>query len=252
MEFLSSSKNPFRNLHCSAMIKLLENDIYHTHSTWIDYPYMMQYFKTYHFEETIAMSSLPASISSLQDFYATPKFSVIETSLMSINSTLQKLYIHPRGGLLECFRVQIANIYAENGLDWARIFLGESKTQNNDFFFLINDYSNQWFVIDQTVPVFNTETKKFEPFAPDSGLFTIVEQAGPYSQYADWTERLVNDTYIGGYNFAFFPQVQQVTGLTYLEEKYGSLFSTKKDGYARAAIFARNQSDVKSVSDLMS
>lgn len=68
-----------RSGHCSAFVKLTDDmsDIYMGHNAWFTYCAMLRIYKTYSFPlsnaksatDTIAFSSYPAMLSSLDDFY---------------------------------------------------------------------------------------------------------------------------------------------------------------------------------------
>ena len=79
------------NSHCSALIKLANDysDIWFGHNTWFSYISMIRIFKEYRFvsnkgeekSKTIAFSSYPATLFSLDDFYyLESKLLVMETT----------------------------------------------------------------------------------------------------------------------------------------------------------------------------
>ncbi|VDP66559.1 unnamed protein product [Echinostoma caproni] len=127
---------------CSALIKLVPEDIFISHVTWTNYKTMLRVLKVYRFPwkirngdgrripgEAISFSSYPSVTSSIDDFYITAaKLVTLETTIGNDNDALW-IFVREgaRSSVLSFFRAMIANRLARTGVEWARYFRQENS-----------------------------------------------------------------------------------------------------------------------------
>ncbi|CAL8107541.1 unnamed protein product [Calicophoron daubneyi] len=229
---------------CSALIKLVKNDVYISHNTWCSYARMLRVLKSYKFPwkrsnakgsdivagSAITLSSYPSVIWSIDDFYITSaKLVVMETTISNSNKDLWK---YVRDGVKSLvftpFRAMAANRLARNGLEWVSSF-----GRNNS-----GTYNNEWMIFD---------AKLYHPnkSLPSKGLLTVAEQLPGIIYHEDLTNVLIQQGYWPSYNLPYFPYIYNISGTRDEAKKYGDWFDYRKT--ARAKIFRR---DVDSVTDL--
>jgi hypothetical protein len=224
--------------HCSALIRVLADDVYFAHDTWSSFNSMMRQYKTYRFEgRSVTMSGYPGVVHSIDDWYMTSnRLAVTETTNGVYNNSLFREYV--RNGtntISEFLRVMIANFLAPDAASWVTYF----STENS------GTYNNQWMVFDM---------KQFTPGAAlPSNTFWVAEQL-PGSHYpygvtaADKTDILNSEAYWASYNIPYFTNVFDVSGNLAQELQFGSFFSYTN--YSRAEIFRRNYTDVVDVDSM--
>ena len=115
------------------------SDVWFGHNTWTSFASMTRIFKEYKFKTnnksekalTIAMSSYPGAINSIDDFYITSQdLFVTETTNSIFNNSLYDL-LSPES-LLVWQRVMVANRLSTTGKEWVEIFARyNSGTYNN-------------------------------------------------------------------------------------------------------------------------
>ncbi|EKF38636.1 lysosomal/endosomal membrane protein p67, putative,lysosomal membrane glycoprotein, putative [Trypanosoma cruzi marinkellei] len=220
------------DLHCSALVKVTEYDIYFSHATWSSFNTMLRQYKTYRVEHrSVTMTTYPGLIHSIDDWYMTSeRLAVMETTNGIFNNSLYT-YLNPRT-VSEFLRVMIANFLATDSPSWVKYFsLNNSGT-----------YNNQWMVLNMAAVA--------NPKAPmPANTFWVAEQL-PGSTFplgvtaADMTDHLNKHGYWASYNIPYFENVYNISG--YLtKEEFGDYFSYTK--CPRAKIFERNQSGVVSL-----
>ena len=181
--------------HCSALIKLADDysDIWFGHNTWFSYNSMIRIFKEYRFisnkgkekSKTIAFSSYPAILFSLDDFYfMDSNLLVMETTNNIYEKNLYK-QIKPEA-LLTWVRAMVANRLASSAEDWTNIFQKENS----------GTYNNQYMILD--INKINLKKKKI----PEKSLM-IIEQIPGEVEINDMTEQLKNAYYWPSYNVPF-------------------------------------------------
>jgi hypothetical protein len=223
------------NQHCSAMIKMTNDDIYFTHDTWSEFSSMYRQYKTYDFEVSVSFSSYPGSISSVDDFYHISNgMAVMETTNTQANTTLTQLYVLPNT-IPEFMRVMAANVWASSAPEWSTIFL-----DNNS-----GTYCNQYMVLDMNlVPAPVTPSTVLPP-----NTFWVIEQLpGPYSVAADQTALLNAQRYWGSYNIPFYKQVNVMSLAAQECDVFGSEFCYNT--YARALMFKRANATIQTLDDV--
>jgi hypothetical protein len=223
--------------HCSGLIKVNADftDLWFGHETWTSFASMTRIFKEYRFKSnlrtekalTIAMSSYPGSINSIDDFYITDRdLYVTETTNTVFNTTLYDL-LDPHNSLLTWHRTMIANRLSDNGKDWTNYF---SKYNSGT-------YNNQMQVLD--LKLIDTQEKTIK----DNALW-IIEQIPGYTEAADVTH-VLRYGYWPSYNTAYFRNVRRIAGYDDILEKNPSLRDVLDyHTCARANIFRRDHSKV--------
>ncbi|CAH8452889.1 unnamed protein product [Dicrocoelium dendriticum] len=229
---------------CSALIKLVEGDVFLSHVTWSPYTGMLRVLKHYNFPwkvkggssdtipgHSITFSSYPSVISSVDDFYITSaKLVTMETTIGNSNDELWPLVKNgARSSVLEPFRVMLANRLAVNGQQWVSYF----QKQNS------GTYNNQWMIFDANL---------YSPDKPlpSEALLTVAEQIPGMVYYEDVTHVLRQQTYWPSYNIPCFPVIYNASG--YLEKrqaKYGEWYDYDKT--ARAQMFRRDHHTVRDI-----
>jgi hypothetical protein len=227
------------HMHCSSLVKLSADgqELFAAHEMWSSFSQMIETYKSYNFPLTLAstkskkvsFSSYPGYISSEDDFYITDSgFTVMETTNAIMNMSLYDR-LTPQT-LMSWIRVVVANRMAQNGSDWARIFAIHNS----------GTYNNQWIIIDYNL---------FTPGQPlkDNTLW-ILEQAPGFTEAADVTSVLRQQSYWPSYNIPYFPDMYVITGNQAAWQKYGDVWSYQRT--PRAQIFRRDQDSVKDISSL--
>ena len=177
--------------------------------------------------KSVAMSSYPGTLFSIDDFYITStSLVVLETSIENYNSSLWSAYIKPNGIIFEFIRNTVANRMASNGEEWVVFY---SKLNSGT-------YNNQFMVVD------------YKRRGQRSGLLTILEQMPGSIESADLTEHLLAATYWPSYNVPYFKAIYDLSEQERMVRQYGDFFTY--DRTARALIFKRDQGKVANLSSL--
>ncbi|KAA0184596.1 LAMA protein 2 [Fasciolopsis buskii] len=230
---------------CSALIKLIPDDIMISHVTWSGYQMMLRVLKIYRFPwkkrkddrnrvpgEVISFSSYPSFTSSIDDFYITStKLVVTETTIGNDN---KDLWVFVRDGaessVLYFYRVMAANRLAQTGREWALYFRQENS----------GTYNNQWMVVD--AKLFSTA----QPL-PREGVLVVAEQLPGIVWIEDKTDVLLSQMYWPSYNLPYYSVISNLSGISQKVAKYGNLYDYNEA--PRAKIFRRD--NVKAI-DLQS
>jgi hypothetical protein len=163
-------------------------------------------------------------LQSKDDFYMMDSGLVsLETTNSVTNKTLFDLYITPQS-LLTWQRVIVANRLAKGGEEWTHIF-----AQYNS-----GTYNNQWMVVDYN---------KYQAGAPiQPGTLWILEQIPGFTEAADKSDFLAENTHWPSYNVPYFSWIYNISGYA-----NGSALDGHGQEYMdapRALIFARDQDKV--------
>eukprot|EP00658_Telonema_sp_P-2_P025232 TRINITY_DN20161_c0_g1_i2.p1 TRINITY_DN20161_c0_g1~~TRINITY_DN20161_c0_g1_i2.p1 ORF type:complete len:367 (+),score=67.34 TRINITY_DN20161_c0_g1_i2:243-1343(+) len=222
-----------RNLRCSALFKLLPNnsDLVFGHTTWDHFTMMgPRMLKSYDYGNPggkVTMSSSPAFLSSIDDFYLTSnQLAVIETTNGNFNDRLWDV-LSTRSAL-SWLRVSVANLLAESIHEWGALF-----AVNNS-----GTYCDQWMVFDM---------KKFAPGrALLPGSFLVLEQLPGHIHSQDMSAKLQRDSFWSSYNIPYFSDIYHLSGFQH---------QLPREAYShsecpRARIFAEQQASVRSVDGL--
>ncbi len=229
------------NSHCSALIKLADDysDIWFGHNTWHTYTSMIRIFKEYRFvsnkrtekSKTIAFSSYPGSLSSIDDFYyLESKLLVMETTNLIFNFTLYKDV--SANSLLTWVRVMIANRLASSAEEWTNIF----KKENS------GTYNDQFMILDINKIELNNKS------IADKTLM-IIEQIPEETKTNDVTKKL-KEGYWPSYNIPYSREIYNKSGYNAFLQDFPNL--THEFHYnesSRVQIFKRDQNKIKSSDD---
>uniref|UniRef100_A0A0N5AL28 Phospholipase B-like n=1 Tax=Syphacia muris TaxID=451379 RepID=A0A0N5AL28_9BILA len=227
--------------HCTGLFKIApgNKDLYFSHVAMNGYNTMNRVLKLYTFDfdprkvpgHQIAMSSYPASLTSVDDYIMTSAgLGSTETTISIFNTTLYNdQYMTPNS--LHCWiRSVIASRLASSAKEWVEIFAKYNS----------GTYNNQWSVVDY---------KLFTPGKelPDADVAWVLEQVPGYTVYDDVTWFLKQYQYWPSYNIPFFKFISDISGYTTEAEK--TFWRSWKE-CPRAKIMKRDQHKVANMDDL--
>lgn len=226
------------NDHCSALIKLLDNnsDLFVSHNTWTGYETMRRIAKRYtlNFHQVVgksmSFSGYPGILVSGDDFYIINSGLVAQETTNGNNNASLWAFVQPVGQVLEVVRVTVANRLAQDGRNWAKLF-----SQYNS-----GTYNNQWMIVD---------INKFYPGTVKPELLWIVEQIPGYIRKEDQTAVLTGQGYWASYNRPFYPDIFNMSGNQQLVTQYGDFFTY--DRTPRSLIFKRDQKKVVDIHSML-
>eukprot|EP00397_Hematodinium_sp_SG-2012_P021844 GEMP01022595.1.p1 GENE.GEMP01022595.1~~GEMP01022595.1.p1 ORF type:complete len:629 (+),score=135.42 GEMP01022595.1:234-2120(+) len=236
-----STKDFSPNLHepekmgrCSALVKLVNNDIFMSHATWEGYSEMARSWKFYDFDfcysqaKQISFSGYPGVISSTDDMYVTSTMlGVQETTLPNFKGwAALKKHLVP-----DSFHIIASLRRAENGKHFTELFMDSANTKTSGM------YISQWMVVDYNLlDKKDRSTKKLHP-----GTFMVVEVAPGVSVIRDETDRLQKDTFWGSVNHAVYGETAGALGV-----------KSPVEETTRWRIFNEYQKHVKTMDDMKS
>jgi len=221
-------------MHCSALIKVLPEDLFMAHDTWSVFSQMaVRTYKVYefpHIAATVSLSGYPGTIASGDDWYMTSHdLAVQETTNGVFNTSLFVNYVLPNT-VSEFVRVMVATYTAYSGEEWTRTFSRENS----------GTYNNQYMVVDWKV------------YAPGSslapGTLWVAEQLPGTMARGDVTDVLRTQGFWASYNIPYFRVIFQLSGYAEMEAEQGTFWSYTK--YARPEIFKRNQTLIRDVAGM--
>ena len=230
-------RNETLNSHSSAFVRLANDssDIWFGHNTWNYYNLMIRIFKEYRFvtnkgnekSKTIAFSSYPASLSSVDEFHVMDSnLTEMGTSIDILKSNLYNSITHE--SILTWIRQIVANRLASSAEEWTKIFqTGNSGTGNE-----------QAIILDMNK--IDLKNKKIE----DKSLM-IIEQMPNYTETVDVTEYL-RKGYWPSYNVPFVNKTYRDMGYVVNNNSEGKQEHINYTLNARALIFNRSQGNVNS------
>jgi hypothetical protein len=265
-------------LDCSALIRLLPDDVLAAHATWRGYYAMLRAWKTYDFSSFLvpaaaargghvgggrgggaqvvgggrgifSIASSPGLLHSKDDFYARGDGLVaMETTNGIYNRSLLTPYaLLPAESALSWQRAMVANWLAEGGRDWTDLF----RKHNS------GTYNNQWMALDGG----RARRQMAEPprHAAPSGWLWILEQIPGATVTADVTDVLRARGFWPSYNIPYFETIYNASGYAGRYEAAlnasGGVPGPASDAYAyegcpRARIFARDAPAVASLAGM--
>jgi len=205
------------------------SNLFAGHTSWYVYQAMLRIGKYYTFAlsnpttaaTTVAFSSYPGFLESLDDFYITSQqLIVIETSNAIFNTSLYSIVRDNKHVLLSWQRTLLANRMASSGEEWAQYYsMYNSGT-----------YNNQWIVVD---------LKRFKRYDEvRHGTLTILEQIPGLIEFGD-ESRILEKGYWSSYNVPFFDTIYHISG--YAEMAKIDPIMSSYDTCCRANIFRRDQ-----------
>lgn len=231
---------------CSALVTFSADlsELYMGHSTWDSYTAMLRIYKHYHFDlnfkpagARMSFSSYPGELFSDDDFYLlSSRMVILQTTNKIFNGELFDKVLENNHVVLSWQRVRAANLIAESGKEWAKLFAKENS----------GTYNNQYMVID---------LDSYQDQKVSSGLLTIVEQIPGLVMDEDATEVLLRAGYWPSYNIPYFKEVYEASGypdfsdpsLRKDSDYYDTLLWLSYTSSPRANIFRRDHAAVDSV-----
>ena len=228
------------NSHCTAFVKLANDssDIWFGHNTWNYYILMIRIFKEYRFvtnkgnekSKTVAFSSYPASLTSVDDFYVMDSnLTEMGTSINILKVDLYDLITHE--SIVTWIRQIVSNRLASSAEEWTKIFQRENSGTNN----------GQTIILDMNK--IDLKNKKI-----DDKALMIIEQMPNYTEAADVTEHL-RKGYWPSYNVPFVDKIYKDMGNIVENISEGVYENIKYTRHPRALIFKRDQGNVNSKED---
>lgn len=222
---------------CSSLIKVNEDfsEIFFGHDTWSGFSDMIRIFKQYTLitnnesenAKTIAFTSYPGAINSVDDFYLlSSNFYVAETTNPVFSDSLMDK-MTPES-VLTAARTVISNRLAKSGSDWADIFSRYNS----------GTYNNQFQILD--LNKIDLNSKKVD----DDALW-IVEQVPGVVESADLTQTLKYG-YWPSYNAPYFESIKILSGYPEMEKNLpDGIIMYDYDRCFRANMFRRDQGTIK-------
>ena len=210
--------------HCSALIRVTDNDLYFAHDAWYTPSTMLRQFKVYAFDSVVAMVSYPGMIFSFDDWYMTSKgMAVTETTNGIPNTAIYMDYVqHGQQTVSEFLRTMIATYLSETSPQWHATF----EKYNS------GTYNNQWMTVDM---------KLFKPGQPiPNDTLWVSEQIPGLIVKEDKSRVLRERGYWMSYNIATFPEVRDKCGANAAAGSYYTV-----DRNPRAQIFQRDAPKIR-------
>jgi len=233
---------------CSALIKLLPEELFTAHTTWTSFNRMLRIMKRYDFDfrqtlnkeikempgRVTAFSGYPGAISSGDDFNAMfpSRLASMETTIGNKNVELWK-FVQPNDTLFMGIRSTVANWMANDGEEWTRIFAEHNS----------GTYNNEWMIVDYK------KLDKKDTSKSRKGLLWVLDQIPGHVKAEDRTEQLLKNKYFPSYNLALFPQIFNLSGGQGPAEQYGDWWTY--DNAPRAKIFKRDHSNITDIEGMV-
>ncbi|RQM12042.1 hypothetical protein B5M09_004897 [Aphanomyces astaci] len=207
----SLTKPSTSNFKCSALIRILDDDLLWGHATWDTYTALNKMFKHYDLplpshsmasragqerhnshRRRISMSSSPGYLSSVDDWYLLDSgLGVMETTNGNYNATLAAM-ISPES-CLSWVRTKVANALAVDGPSWT-VYFGAYNS---------GTYNNQWMVLD---------TSRFSNGALLPHGLTLLEQLPGEIMVQDVSNVVNTQGYWASYNIPYFEHIYNKSG----------------------------------------
>jgi hypothetical protein len=217
---------------CSAIVKLLPDDLLVSHATWYQYNSMIRQYKTYEFVglPRVRSSAYPGMIGSTDDWFLTDHgLAIMETTLDFSNATARRELSPASVSLFQ--RSSIANYLAATPAAWAAV-LG---TENS------GTCPNQWMVVQLQWAFEDLAASR----ALRPGTFVVAEQAPGLTVALDQTAHLQREGYWASYNVPAYPETRRRLNVT-----DGPWNDTSSTEAPRARIFRAMQGDVTNATSL--
>uniref|UniRef100_A0A7S3GJS8 Phospholipase B-like n=1 Tax=Palpitomonas bilix TaxID=652834 RepID=A0A7S3GJS8_9EUKA len=231
-----------RETDCSGLVRLTaDGDILVGHATWRAYYAMLRVYKIYHYQygdvlgtgvtnPVVSFSSSPGFLHSKDDFYASEKLIVFETTNNVFNQTLFELYIK-NTTLLSWQRAMTATISAPDASTWTSVF-----SQHNS-----GTYDNSWVVVD-----LERGGKNVKDWV--DGVIVLAEQIPGFVAVTDVTDVFARQQYWPSFNIPYSTFIYNMSGYPAYKEKYGERYDYNM--CPRAQIFRRNATLIENVDDM--
>ena len=186
-----------KKARCTALVKIVEDDIYVGHNSWEDYSEMLRIYKHYRIRTKqkdsvgrMSFSSYPGMLSSTDDFYITgASLAIIETTVNLMNDELLGKMC-AKGGVASWVRSMVANRLAHDAKKWTDLYSRENS----------GTYNCQWMVVDYKVP-------QNQP-----NRFWVLETIPGFEHAEDMSQTLRDRGYWPSANRPYFPGVRSRAG----------------------------------------
>ncbi|CAH8464999.1 unnamed protein product [Schistosoma bovis] len=229
---------------CSALIKIVDNNVYLSHVTWSTYSIMLRVLKHYNFPWktvnrtdsqkipgfAITFSSYPTFTSSVDDFYLTSaNLTITETTNNVYNHSLWNIVRNgSRNSVFTFIRGMVASRLAKTGDEWIAYF----KYNNS------GTYNNQWMIFDA------------KQWPRNKRSLMIAEQLPGIVSSLDVTNILKIQGYWASYNLPFIDDIYILSGTKNMAKMYGDWYVHNMT--SRAKIFRRDHHKVVDFPSMMS
>ena len=214
---------PLRRLNkpgrCSALVKIVEDEVYFAHTTMEDYREMNRVLKSYSAPSgSVVMSSYPGAISSTDDFLLSSHgLAMMETSLEVAD---EDVMFRQTDSLPAFIRVQAAIRHSPNPSHLITTLLKYDS----------HSYASQWMILD-----YNRTAKR-----PLTKAFYVLETAPRYSKSKDLSKVLERQSFWSSFNWPYFNSTLLALGFP----------SNTPSGDYRDPLFSRLQASISSLEDM--
>jgi len=203
-KFIPVEKVDLHYPRCSFLLKMTEDDLYVSHTTWSGYFDLIRTYKVYNFNlnnplvntKRLSLSSQPGSVASIDDWYIVDNNRVVtETTIGNENDDVYS-YIH-FDSLPYWIRVTVANLAFTNQKSWADVY----------YKYRSGTYGNQWLLID-----FNNYNASKGNLSEAKDIIWMVEEFYSLTSAQDVTQQLlVPQGYVASYNVPYNATIQELS-----------------------------------------
>ena len=255
-----------RHGRCSCLIKVLPDysDVFVGHATWADYSELLRIWKTYTFPlsdaaaKQMSFSSYAGMISSTDDWYVTDQQLLITETTTQVEDVSTLKEIDPHTQIVSWVRTMVANRLSTNGPEWSKNYVqGNSGT-----------YNCQWMVLDykmfeknkKPLPNFFTMTEiipgmyHYEDMTSTillRGEKKCTLKAGEDAQSATHLQCLQDHMYWPSINRPYWSDIRQRAGYPVEDPSAVNNEFFSFENNPRGNVFARDQSHIKTIQDMM-
>lgn len=221
--------------HCSALIKLVPNDVFISHATWNSLGGLLKTFKTYQFGSTVLqVSSYPGNVASDDDYYYINNGLVAQETTNHNHNNSNTIGTQPYS-VSEFIRALVSS-YLSGGdpNTWTETFCKDNS----------GTYNNQYMVLQLQgfIPASKTSAAQMT-----AGSFSVAEQMPGLCINRDQTAHLNTYSYWSSYNRPFYPEI--FAGMNWTNMEKLSSYYSYGNNY-RANIFRREQANVQTLADM--
>ena len=204
---------------CSALVKVVGDEVYFAHTTMEDYREMNRMLKSYTEQNnTVVMSSYPGVISSTDDFILSSHgLALMETSLEVGEEDI--MFKQPNS-LPAFIRVQAAIRHSVTPSELISTFLKYDS----------HTYASQWMILD-----YKKTAKR-----PLKKAFYVLETAPQYARFEDMSKLLERQSFWSSFNWPYFNTTLSALGFS---------TDTPSDDY-RDPLFSHLHPSISSLEDM--
>jgi len=191
-------------LKCSFLLKLTNDNLFASHTTWFYYNGLLRTYKVLNFDlrnplvrtKRISFSSQPGYTTSQDDFYILDNNRFVsETSLDSDNDAVYS-WIHYES-VPYWVRIHVANFVYDTQQNWVNTF----------FAYRSGTYNNQWLIVD-----FNKYNQYKNNLAAAKDIVWMAEEFYSLQSASDMTQSmLIPQGYLASYNVPYNASIQKLS-----------------------------------------